>query len=61
MLVYAVMVEALPWRDPGSLVVASGQRTRETVSAFPMGYHDVEALGGARDVFESVAAETVTV
>lgn len=58
MLVHAVMVEALPWREPASLVIAGGQRTRETASAFPMGYLDVEALGGARDMFESVAGVT---
>ena len=57
MLVHAVVIEALPYRDAASLVTLGGRMQRGgAVQQFPMSVLDAQALAGEEPAFDAVAA-----
>jgi predicted permease len=57
-VVRAVLLEALPYRDPGALVFVRGEMRRETLLPYPLSYLDVASLAEDSAAFAGVVAVT---
>ena len=56
MLVHAVLLEAMPYPKPESLVTIGGRMERDgSIQQFPMSYLDIASIAADSDAFEAVA------
>lgn len=55
-LLRAVLLDALPYKDPGSLVLVRGLMTREAPEDWPISWLDVQDLRAEQKVFAGLAA-----
>ncbi|HKH43866.1 MAG TPA: ABC transporter permease [Thermoanaerobaculia bacterium] len=55
-LLRAVLFEALPYKDPGSLVLVRGLMTREAPEDWPISWLDIHDLRAEQKVFSGLAA-----
>ena len=57
-LVNAVLVRSLPFEDGDRIVFLRGETRRDTPTAFPLGYQDLQDLAAERTIFSAVSPVT---